>query len=181
MKGFNSSSYFLLILFTSSLISTIRSQNLPKCDALQLAQFECNKMEVNRDTGELVGCNVNNTVTQSCYPLDKVECNGDRNFTRQIQCFYTNGYSYSKTLGLSVFLGYFGVDRFYLGYPTIGLLKLMTFGGFLVGNWIDIILIATQTVGPADGSYYVVGLNGPRFTKISMSNSTYLIPEDKGY
>jgi len=68
-----------------------------------------------------------------------------------------------------------------LGYPTIGLLKLITFGGFLVGNWIDIILIATQTVGPADGSNYVVGLNGPRFTKISVSKDTFTIPENKGY
>lgn len=47
-------------------------------------------------------------------------------------------------MALSVFLGNFGIDRFYLGYPTIGFLKLITFGGFVVGNIADIILIATQ-------------------------------------
>ena len=50
----------------------------------------------------------------------------------------------------------FGVDRFYLGYAAIGLLKLCTFGFMLFGYLFDLILILTQTLEPADGSSYII-------------------------
>ena len=45
--------------------------------------------------------------------------------------------------GLNVFVGYFGVDKFILGQPIVGVLKLISFGG--VGLWIlvDIFLIGS--------------------------------------
>lgn len=52
---------------------------------------------------------------------------------------------------LSIFLGQLGVDRFYLGYIGLGLLKLFTFGGCGVWWLIDIILIATRKVNDSDG------------------------------
>lgn len=52
---------------------------------------------------------------------------------------------------LSIFLGQLGVDRFYLGYIGLGLLKLFTFGGCGVWWLIDIILIATKKVNDVDG------------------------------
>jgi TM2 domain-containing membrane protein YozV len=52
---------------------------------------------------------------------------------------------------LSIFLGYWGVDRFYMGLVGTGLLKLFTFGGCGVWWFIDVILIATNGLRDADG------------------------------
>ena len=79
---------------------------------------------------------------------------------------------------LSVFLGMLGVDRIYLGYYAIGLAKFCTLGFLFLGQLIDIILIATQTVGPADGSHYVLSYYGPRMDVIRMDNMTYRMPQE---
>lgn len=71
----------------------------------------------------------------------------------------------------------FGLDRFYLGYPGIGLLKLCTLGFFFLGQLIDIILIATQVLKPADGSSYIIPYYGPGLTVISSDNMTYRVPQ----
>ncbi|KAG0354626.1 TM2 domain-containing protein [Gamsiella multidivaricata] len=49
--------------------------------------------------------------------------------------------SYPVAILLSIFLGYVGVDRFYLGYIISALLKLITGGGFGIWYIIDIVLI----------------------------------------
>ena len=77
-------------------------------------------------------------------------------FFRDAQCRWTNGYDFETALLLSVFLGMFGADRFYLGYPALGLLKFSTLGFFFLGHLLDIVLIASQVVGPADGSHYII-------------------------
>ena len=62
----------------------------------------------------------------------------------------------SKTTApiLSIFLGGLGVDRFYLGYTGMGILKLLTAGCFGILWLIDVIMIATGSLAPKDGSGY---------------------------
>ena len=62
----------------------------------------------------------------------------------------------SKTtaLILSVLVGGLGIDRFYLGYTGMGILKLLTGGCFGILYIIDIINIATGNLRPADGTPY---------------------------
>jgi uncharacterized membrane protein len=52
---------------------------------------------------------------------------------------------------LSIFVGVFGIDRFYLGKVGTGVLKLLTFGGFTIWAIIDIILIALKRLDDKSG------------------------------
>lgn len=45
---------------------------------------------------------------------------------------------------MSIFFGTLGVDRFILGHIGLGLLKLITMGGFGIWWLIDLILIASK-------------------------------------
>lgn len=56
---------------------------------------------------------------------------------------------------LAIFLGGLGVDRFYLGYTGMGILKLLTGGCFGILWLVDIIRIATGSLEPNGGEYEV--------------------------
>jgi TM2 domain/GYF domain 2 len=59
--------------------------------------------------------------------------------------------NYVTAMILSFFLGALGVDRFYLGYTGLGVLKLLTFGGCGIWALIDFINIAIRKMPDSDG------------------------------
>ena len=54
---------------------------------------------------------------------------------------------------LCLFLGYFGFHRFYLGHTLIGLIQLLTFGGFIIWALIDFVRIITGSLLDQDKFY----------------------------
>lgn len=64
---------------------------------------------------------------------------------------YSNGMAY--LLWLLCFVGFCGIHRFYLGRPLTALLWLFTGGLFLIGQFIDLLLIP----GMVDGANRKVG------------------------
>ena len=60
----------------------------------------------------------------------------------------SNGKSQRRAAWLCACLGYLGVHRFYLGYVGIGIIELLTFGGFSIWAIIDFIRIEEGTLKP---------------------------------
>ncbi|GMT18686.1 hypothetical protein PFISCL1PPCAC_9983, partial [Pristionchus fissidentatus] len=88
----------------------------------------------------------------TCRVLGQIECRGPRTFQRERPCIKYTGHYFLSTLLYSLFLGILAVDRFCLGYSAIGVGKLMTLGGLGVWWVIDIFLLATGNLMPADNS-----------------------------
>lgn len=59
---------------------------------------------------------------------------------------------YLVALLFSIFLGYWGIDRFYTGQVGQGIGKLLTGGGCGIWSLIDFIMIAMRKVPAADGT-----------------------------
>ncbi|KAJ8930462.1 hypothetical protein NQ314_016744 [Rhamnusium bicolor] len=153
------------------------------CNILRMGQYLCpdpNYDLIDSKTQQLKGCTKENKARVRCIAVEGLNCTetGNSTFTREMPCKWTNGYSFETALLLSIFLGMFGVDRFYLGYPAIGLAKFCTLGFMFLGQLIDIILIATQVVEPADGSAYVIPYYGPAVEVIRSDNYTYRLKQD---
>ncbi|XP_072026958.1 TM2 domain-containing protein 1-like [Amphiura filiformis] len=176
----------LLLILCLTVNGSLSSDDV-SCDDLQEGQYKCDDPEIDPVTQAAVGCvKKDRTVSVPCRPAPGVKCDGieyngttvAKGLRRTVPCRYTNGYSYTTSLLLSIFLGMFGLDRMYLGYPALGLLKFCTMGLLFVGQFLDVILIATQVVGPADGSDYVLDYYGPILKKNPLNNETYYMPQE---
>lgn len=95
---------------------------------------------------------VESTYKTNCTVHRDVLCLGNRQFPKKIRCNWTRGSKYFTALILSVTLGGFGVDRFYLGHWQEGIGKLFSFGGLGVWVIVDAILISIGFLGTSDGS-----------------------------
>jgi len=91
----------------------------------------------------------------TCTVHEDTLCLGSRTFQKLVQCNFTTGHSWTITFLLSIFLGGFGADRFYLGYAGWGVFKLLSLGGLGVWTFIDVILVGIGYLTPADGSLYI--------------------------
>ncbi len=64
-----------------------------------------------------------------------------------------NNKSQLTALLLSIFVGWLGVHRYYLGYIWQGVVQTLTFGVFGIWTLIDLIRIATGDLQPKSGPY----------------------------
>ncbi|XP_038056390.1 TM2 domain-containing protein CG10795-like [Patiria miniata] len=173
---------FMMGLFLCSFAEG--SEDNVKCNNLQIGQYVCEDPVIDPETQAAVNCLPERLVTVSCMPVAGTQCDGEiyngstvaPDLKRMVPCRYTTGYSYNTSLLLSIFLGMFGVDRLYLGYPALALLKFCTVGLLFIGHFLDVILIALQVVGPADGSDYILDYYGPVLQKSNLDNYTYYMP-----
>lgn len=94
-------------------------------------------------------------ITVNCTVHAREHCFGLRTFKKAFTCNWTSGTRWSTAFLLSITLGGFGADRFYLGHWEEGLGKFFSFGGLGVWTLVDIVLVGIGYITPEDGSLYI--------------------------
>ncbi|CAF0797079.1 unnamed protein product [Didymodactylos carnosus] len=100
-------------------------------------------------------CKKHDYYSSNCTIDSNILCLGSRTFRRNVECNFTSGYRTRTVFILSILLGGFGVDRFYLGQIKEGFGKIFSFGGLGIWTLIDSLLIACGYLTPEDGSVYI--------------------------
>ncbi|EPB66597.1 TM2 domain protein [Ancylostoma ceylanicum] len=141
-----------------------------------IAKYACEPPAISVDTQQPLNCNEDNSVTVTCKVASGIICRGLLNGTRFFYLEVPNACSYhahlhhSTALLLSIFFGFLGIDRMYLGYYAVGIVKMFSLGGLFVLWLIDVVLIALQLLQPADGSRYIMNYYGPRVSPLRSEN-----------
>ncbi|KAG5669635.1 hypothetical protein PVAND_017519 [Polypedilum vanderplanki] len=105
------------------------------------------------DCKQQTNCNsASQIIKTNCTVKPNILCLGNRTFQKNVRCNWSRGSKYFTALVLSITLGGFGVDRFYLGHWQEGIGKLFSFGGLGVWVIVDAILISIGYLGTSDGS-----------------------------
>ncbi len=110
-------------------------------------------LEIDNNASICVHCGVNTSVgekfCQNCgnttHSLDKI-CSSCGNQLKG------TGKDWLTTLLLAIFMGVFGIHRFYSGHILIGVAQLLTGGGCGIWYIIDIILLVTNNYKDAEGN-----------------------------
>ncbi|KAI2650430.1 TM2 domain-containing protein 1 [Labeo rohita] len=93
-------------------------------------RYLCKEPKIDDATQEPENCK-DRLAWVECLPAPNISCrlsNGTQfkfsgeevGFNKSIPCRNVSGYSYKVAVALSLFLGWIGADRFYLGYPALG-------------------------------------------------------------
>lgn len=91
------------------------------CSELQIGQFKCSQPVIDHHTQTAVNCSTDRSVHVPCYPANGVICEEKTfsgkmiGFYKKTACRYVSKYHYQTAVLISIFLGVFGIDRFYLG------------------------------------------------------------------
>uniref|UniRef100_A0A8C2N4W3 TM2 domain containing 1 n=1 Tax=Capra hircus TaxID=9925 RepID=A0A8C2N4W3_CAPHI len=142
----------------------------------------CKDPKINDATQEPVNC-TNYTAYVQCFPAPNIICKdfggnethftgSEVGFFKPISCRNVNGYSYKVAVALSLFLGWLGADRFYLGYPALEISAFyLDLYPCYFGN--RNYFFQEKIVGPSDGSSYIIDYYGTRLTRLSITNETF--------
>eukprot|EP01147_Barroeca_monosierra_P009337 gene9337-1603_t len=156
--------------------STFNGTSLPfdpnnPCVPCELLPDEFLECEAVTDTGECkFGASSRENLDYTsvvCHVLPNIECFGpypvnactrstnisERTFVREfVPCIRYSGQYFLSTLLYSIFLGFCAVDRFCLGYKGSAAGKIISLGGLGVWWIVDIVLLVTNNLHPADNS-----------------------------